>query len=516
MTPQEEALARQATEDRGRLVQQALLPTLTALRAGNLKEAQRLELERLRPLAATAEQGLGALIRLRLDGAREAYAAATASAALVRRTALAAMAGGLLFALLFGMHLSRSIGRQLGAEPQDAARLAQSVAAGDLATRIEPARGDGSSLMARLQEMQASLAKVVTAVRQNADSVATASAQIAAGQQRPVPAHRSSRPVGAGRNRRVDGAAQRHRAGRTPTTRGRPTSWRWAPAAVAVKGGEVVGQVVHTMKGINDSSQDDRRHHRRHRRHRVPDQHPGAERRGGSGARRRAGPRLRGGGRRSAQPGAAQRRCGQGDQGPDRRQRRARRRRARTLVDQAGTTMTEIVTAIKRVTDIMGEISAASTEQSAGVAQVGEAVSQMDQATQQNAALVEQSAAAAESLKAAGPAAGADRGGVQAGPGRGSARGRRARLSAGRTARSAACHQRHAAGLQGQARGRAAATPGRKLGQSPKRRAPAPTTGRASRRRRAAPRLGRYTRRHSADLSGLRALYQMQLKRGTR
>ncbi len=70
-----------------------------------------------------------------------------------------------------------------------------------------------------------------------------------------------------------------------------------------------------------------------------------------------------------------------------------------TLVDQAGVTMTEIVTSIRRVTDIMGEISSASTEQSAGVAQVGEAVTQMDRATQQNAALVEQSAAAAASLK---------------------------------------------------------------------------------------------------------------------
>src|SRR4029079_12839226 len=73
--------------------------------------------------------------------------------------------------------------------------------------------------------------------------------------------------------------------------------------------------------------------------------------------------------------------------------------RGTALVDQAGATMTEVVQAIKRVTDLMGEISAASAEQSAGVAQVGEAVSQMDQATQQNAALVEQSAAAAESLK---------------------------------------------------------------------------------------------------------------------
>jgi uncharacterized phage infection (PIP) family protein YhgE len=70
-----------------------------------------------------------------------------------------------------------------------------------------------------------------------------------------------------------------------------------------------------------------------------------------------------------------------------------------TLVDQAGTTMQEVVSSIKRVTDIMGEISASSNEQSIGVSQVGEAVTQMDQVTQQNAALVEEMAAAAGSLK---------------------------------------------------------------------------------------------------------------------
>ena len=69
------------------------------------------------------------------------------------------------------------------------------------------------------------------------------------------------------------------------------------------------------------------------------------------------------------------------------------------LVDRAGVTMAEIVSSIARVTDIMGEISAASTEQSTGVGQIGDAITQMDQATQQNAALVEESAAAAESLK---------------------------------------------------------------------------------------------------------------------
>lgn len=68
------------------------------------------------------------------------------------------------------------------------------------------------------------------------------------------------------------------------------------------------------------------------------------------------------------------------------------------LVDLAGTTMREVVASIRRVTEIVGEISAASHEQSLGVAQVGEAVTLMDQVTQQNAALVEEMAAAASSL----------------------------------------------------------------------------------------------------------------------
>jgi methyl-accepting chemotaxis protein len=68
-------------------------------------------------------------------------------------------------------------------------------------------------------------------------------------------------------------------------------------------------------------------------------------------------------------------------------------------VQQAGTTMVEITQAIKRVTDIMGEIAAASEEQSKGIGQVNQAVTQMDEVTQQNAALVEQAAAAASSLE---------------------------------------------------------------------------------------------------------------------
>jgi methyl-accepting chemotaxis protein len=68
-------------------------------------------------------------------------------------------------------------------------------------------------------------------------------------------------------------------------------------------------------------------------------------------------------------------------------------------VDKAGATMNEIVTAVKRVTDIMSEIAAASNEQNSGIEQVNEAITQMDETTQQNAALVEEAAAAAEAMQ---------------------------------------------------------------------------------------------------------------------
>ena len=147
-------------------------------------------------------------------------------------------------------------------------------------------------------------------------------------------------------------------------------------------------QVVTTMDEINASSQEDRRHHRRDRRHRLPDQHPGAERRGRSRACRRTGPRLRGRGRRSAQPGPALAEAAKEIKGligasVDKVEAGSR------LVADAGSTMNEIVGSVQRVSDIIGEITAAAAEQSDGIGQVNTAVTQLDQMTQQNAALVE-------------------------------------------------------------------------------------------------------------------------------
>jgi methyl-accepting chemotaxis protein len=169
-------------------------------------------------------------------------------------------------------------------------------------------------------------------------------------------------------------------------------------STVAVKGGDVVSQVVNTMKGINESS------------HRISDiiqvidgiafqtnilalnaaveaARAGEQGRGfavvASEVRSLAGRSAQAAKEIKSLISASVERVGQGS----------------VLVDQAGSTMAEVVSSIRRVTDLMGEISASSSEQSLGVSQVGEAVAQMDRVTQQNAALVEEMAAAAASLK---------------------------------------------------------------------------------------------------------------------
>ncbi len=213
---------------------------------------------------------------------------------------------------VLGLALTRSVFRQLGAEPSEAAAAVNAVAQGDLTVQIALRPGDTASLMAALARMRDSLAKVVTDVRGNSESVATASAQIAQGNQ-----DLSGRTEAAGQraaaDRRHDGRAGHHGAQqRRQRQAGQPAgAGRVGGGGAGRRGGRQGG---HHHAGHQRQQPQDRRHHQRHRRHRLPDQHPGAERGGRSRPRRRAGPRLRGGGLRGAQPGAAQRRGGQGDQ----------------------------------------------------------------------------------------------------------------------------------------------------------------------------------------------------------
>ena len=396
LTPEEAALAKSLGADLQKLNQEALVPATAAVRAGDIKEAQRLVVEKVRPLAAPYDKNIDALMAMQTDIAKGEYEQAAAAYAQIRMLSVGAIALGLLFAVAFGYSLVRTLGRQLGAEPGEAAELAQRVAAGDLSVTIALRPGDTTSMMAQLKAMQDSLSRVVSNVRQNADGVATASAQIAQGNQDL-----------SGRTEEQASALEETAASMeelSSTVRQNADNARQgnqlaqSASSVAMRGGEVVGQVVDTMKEINDSSR------------KIADiisvidgiafqtnilalnaaveaARAGEQGRGfavvASEVRSLAG--------RSAEAAKeikelinnSVQRVEQGS----------------ALVDQAGATMTEVVAAIRRVTDIMGEISAASTEQSAGVSQVGEAVTQMDQATQQNAALVEESTAAAESLK---------------------------------------------------------------------------------------------------------------------
>jgi methyl-accepting chemotaxis protein-1 (serine sensor receptor) len=278
-----------------------------------------------------------------------------------------------------------------------AVSISRAVADGDL-TVVKETRGKSeiAQLFQSLYTMQNSLSGVVANVRSNAEGVASASAEIAHGnndlsarteQQASAleETAASMEELSSTVRMNADNARQANQLALNAST-------------VAAQGGEVVAEVVDTMKGINESSR------------RIVDiigvidgiafqtnilalnaaveaARAGEQGRGFAVV----ASEVRSLAQRSAE--AAKEIKGLINTSVQRVE------QGTTLVDKAGTTMDEVVAAIRRVTDIMGEISAASNEQSLGVAQVGEAVTQMDQATQQNAALVEESAAAADSLK---------------------------------------------------------------------------------------------------------------------
>jgi len=292
-----------------------------------------------------------------------------------------------------GVLFSRAITRPIG----QAVEVARGVAAGDLTLKFD-ARGsdEAAQLLRALKEMQSSLASVVSSVRQNSESVATASAQIAQGNEdlsRRTEEQASALEETAASMEQLSSTVKQN-----ADNAKQANQLANGASMVAVKGGEVVVQVVETMKGINESSK------------RIADIISVIDNiafqtnilaLNAAVEAARAGEQGRGFAVVASEVRSLAGRCADAAKEIKTLITNSVERveQGTTLVDQAGTTMTEVVNSIQRVTDIMGEISAASSEQSAGVAQVGEAITQMDRVTQQNAALVEESAAAAESLK---------------------------------------------------------------------------------------------------------------------
>ncbi len=342
---------------------------------------------------ATVQDRVDRLAKLQERLVNEAGARAKAEAQFARMLLLGLGIGGLAIGLLLAAWITRSITAPL----RQAVRVAQAVSEGDLRSQIEVhSRDEAGQLLSALQHMNTSLTDIVHEVRHSSDTIATATSQIAAGNldlsSRTEEQAAALEETTASMHELAGTVKQNYDSGKHANELAESAS------QVAVRGGEVVGQVVHTMESINASSR------------KIADiisvidsiafqtnilalnAAVEAARAGeqGRGFAVVAGEvRLLAG--RSAEAAkeikglieASVRNVSEGC----------------TLVEKAGSTMDEIVVSVRRVSDIMGEISNASADQSHGIDQINEAMGQMDQVTQSNAALVEESAAAAQSLE---------------------------------------------------------------------------------------------------------------------
>ena len=298
-------------------------------------------------------------------------------------------------ALALAIVVKRSLQNELGGEPATARDAMTQVAQGNLSEHL-PIMADDPSLMAALGDMQQSLREVVGEIRSSVESITTASSEIAAGNH-----DLSARTEQTASSLQETAASMEELTG---TVNQSADSARQAKqlassaAAVASRGGEVVSQVVITMESINASSQ------------KIADIigvidgiafQTNILALNAAVEAARAGEQGRG-----FAVVASEVRSLAGRSSDAAREIRSliadsveKVEAGSRLVDDAGQTMTEIVSSVQRVSDIVGEISAATHEQSSGISQINSAISNLDQMTQQNSALVEQSTAAAESLR---------------------------------------------------------------------------------------------------------------------
>ncbi|WP_229260511.1 methyl-accepting chemotaxis protein [Duganella alba] len=292
--------------------------------------------------------------------------------------------------------ITRSLQKQLGGEPDYTASIAGAIAGGDLSISINTTGADKNSLVFEMREMRNSLRDIVSQVRTGTETIGTASREIAAGN-----VDLSSRTEMQASSLEKTASAMDEL---TSTVKQNADNAREAnqlasaASDVAVKGGQVVSQVVDTMSSIDASAK------------KIVDiigVIDGIAFQTNILALNAAVEAARAGeqGRGFAVVASEVRNLAQRSAGAAKEIKMliddsVEKVGAGTkLVGQAGVTMDEVVTSVRRVTDIMSEIANASQEQSAGIAQVNQSIIEMDSMTQQNAALVEEAAAAAQSLQ---------------------------------------------------------------------------------------------------------------------
>jgi len=371
------------------------LPVLKAIAVGGFNDAPvaNKAIDPAKQLVHEAEQQIVQLAGLLADETRTTVAQQAQTA----RLAWGVFAAALLVAVLLVVPLTLANMASICRPIDQSRRLAERIATGDLSVELSDQGADEAAhLLQALAAMQTALRGIVGQVRQAADSIQVASAEVATGNT-----DLSQRTEQTASNLQQTASAIEQLAGnvrQSADAAAQANQLAASASAVAQRGGAVVAQVVSTMDEINHSSK------------RIADiigtidgiafqtnilALNAAVEAARAGEQGRGFAVVAGEVRSLAQRSAEAAREIKSLIGTsvDRVETGAR------LVQDAGSTMGEIVASVQRVTDIIGEITAATSEQSAGIGQVNGAVGNLDQMTQQNAALVEQSAAAAESLK---------------------------------------------------------------------------------------------------------------------
>ena len=390
---EEKKLADEVTAQRALYLKEADQALISALRAGRSEEAEEILTEKMSPLFQALLKSSDALVDLQVKDAAAGY---EASQTLFKNFRIAAIAGvliGLIAVAIYAFFLIRAITGPL----QEMLQHFDAIASGDLTSNIEiKSKNEMGTLMLGLQKMQQRLTDTVSKVREGSTAIGSATTEIAAGNL-----DLSSRTEQQAASLEETASSMEEL---TSTVKQNADNARQAnqlavsASTVAVKGGAVVSDVVDTMDAINTSAK------------KIVDiigVIDGIAFQTNILALNAAVEAARAGeqGRGFAVVASEVRSLAQRSA--------AAAKEIKTLIDdsvdkvdagsklvaQAGTTMTEVVDSVKHVTDIMGEILAASQEQSSGIEQVNRAISQMDEVTQQNAALVEEAAAAAASLR---------------------------------------------------------------------------------------------------------------------